>query len=60
MNDTENESTTLAYDAPRARHPWWKYASNGTSQFALNIIGTPMSIFLFYYYEVVLGVNGLI
>ena len=50
--------TIVDYVAPKARHPWWKYASNGTSQFAFNIVGTPMSIFLYYYYEVILGLNG--
>ncbi|MHA1658351.1 MAG: MFS transporter [Promethearchaeota archaeon] len=58
MNDTEKGKTTLEYVAPKARHPWWKYASNSSSQFAFNIIGTPMSIFMYFFYEVVLGLNG--
>lgn len=58
MDDTEKVRTNLDYVAPKARHPWWKYASNSSSQFAFNVIGTPMAIFLFMYYEVVLGLNG--
>jgi len=58
MNEKENLNTNLEYIAPKARHPWWRYASNSSSQFAFNVIGTPMSIFLYYYYEVVLGLNG--
>ncbi len=58
MSDTNKKSATLDYVAPTARHPWWKYASNGSSQFAFNIIGTPMGIYLYFYYEVVLGLNG--
>ncbi len=58
MSDKKKVSTTLDYVAPKARHAWWKYASNSSSHFAFNIIGTPMSVFLYLYYEVVLGLNG--
>ena len=60
MSDRKKVSTTLDYVAPKARHPWWKYASNSSSHFAFNIIGSPMSVFLYLYYEVVLGLNGTI
>ncbi|MHA1803347.1 MAG: MFS transporter [Promethearchaeota archaeon] len=60
MNDTGKGSITLEYEAPKSRHRWWKYASNSSSQFAFNIIGTPMSIYLYFFYEVVLGLNGAI
>jgi len=36
MSDTNKKSADLDYVAPTARHPWWKYASNGSSQFAFN------------------------
>ncbi|MFX0071535.1 MAG: MFS transporter [Candidatus Hermodarchaeota archaeon] len=41
-----------------SRHPEWKYASNASFQFTVTIILTTISVFLFYYYEVVLGLSA--
>ncbi|MFW9951358.1 MAG: MFS transporter [Candidatus Thorarchaeota archaeon] len=58
MNEIDNKISTQDYQPPEPRHPKWKYASNGTFQFTFNIMNTTMSVYLFFYYEVVLGLNA--
>ncbi|MBD3255200.1 MAG: MFS transporter [Candidatus Lokiarchaeota archaeon] len=41
-----------------SRHPTWKYASNATFQFTVTILTTTVGVFLFFYYEAVLGLNA--
>jgi GPH family glycoside/pentoside/hexuronide:cation symporter len=51
MNDVFIESL-------ESRHPEWKYASNAFFQFPATILPAAISVFLFYYYEVILGMNA--
>ncbi|TFG04084.1 MAG: MFS transporter [Promethearchaeota archaeon] len=41
-----------------SRHPEWKYASNASFQFTTTILQTTIGVFLFYYYEVILGLSA--
>jgi GPH family glycoside/pentoside/hexuronide:cation symporter len=44
-----------------SKHPWWRYASNGSFQITTTVIGATQAIYLYYYYFNVLGLEpGLI
>jgi len=51
MNETFVEST-------ESRHPEWKYASNASFQLPATLLPATLSVFLFFYYEAVLGLNA--
>jgi GPH family glycoside/pentoside/hexuronide:cation symporter len=48
----------LYAESSETRHPEWKFASNATSQFTVTLMMTTLAIFLFFYYEAVLGLNA--
>jgi GPH family glycoside/pentoside/hexuronide:cation symporter len=48
----------ITVESLESRHPEWKYASNASFQFTVTILMTTLSVFLFYYYEVVLGMSA--
>jgi GPH family glycoside/pentoside/hexuronide:cation symporter len=58
MNEIDNKISIQDFQPPEPRHPKWKYASNGVFQFTVNIMNVTMSVYLFFYYEVVLGLNA--
>lgn len=41
-----------------SRHSGWKYASNALNQFPASLLPATLSVFLFFYYEAVLGLNA--
>jgi GPH family glycoside/pentoside/hexuronide:cation symporter len=51
MNEKFVEST-------ESRHPEWKFASSASFQFPATLLPAAFSLFLFFYYEVVLGMNA--
>ena len=51
MNETFVEST-------ESRHPQWRYASNALFQFPVSLLVTTLAVFMFFYYEAVLGLNA--
>ncbi|MHA1489894.1 MAG: MFS transporter [Promethearchaeota archaeon] len=55
MNEIKEINST---QSPKPRHPKWKYASNATYQFTGNIMYVTMSVYLFFYYEVVIGLDA--
>lgn len=40
-----------------SRHRTWRYASNATSQITGTVLSATQALYLFFYYEVVLGLN---
>ena len=61
MNETNTKNLIQDVQSPKPRHPRWKYASNATSQFTGNIMSVTIATYLFFYYEVMLGLEaGLI
>ena len=51
MNDVYIESL-------ESRHHEWKYASNASFQFPVTLLMTTLSVFLFFYYEAILGLSA--
>ena len=41
-----------------SRHSEWKYVSNALNQFPATLLPATISVFLFFYYEAVLGLNA--
>ena len=58
MNDVDIENLKDDIEPGKSRHPEWKYASNATFQFSVSILFTTIGVFLFFYYEVVLGLSA--
>jgi GPH family glycoside/pentoside/hexuronide:cation symporter len=52
-----NEIVADSFVEDLPRHPRWRYASNATYNFTATVMTAAYSIFLFFYYEVVLGLN---
>lgn len=51
MNEIYVEST-------ESRHPQWRYASNAFFQFPVSLLSSTIAVFLFFYYEAVIGLNA--
>ena len=51
MNETFVESS-------ESRHPQWRYASNASFQFPVSLLMSTLAVFLFFYYEAVIGLNA--
>ena len=54
MNDIVGDS----FEEELSRHSEWKYASNALNQFPATLLPATLSVFLFFYYEAVLGLNA--
>ncbi|MHA1466740.1 MAG: MFS transporter, partial [Promethearchaeota archaeon] len=58
MNDVDIESLKESIEPEISRHPEWKYASNAMFQLTVTLLKTTIGMFLFFYYEVILGLNA--
>ena len=45
-------------ESKESRHPEWKYASSASFNFPTTLVMSTLAIFLFFYYEAVLGLNA--
>jgi GPH family glycoside/pentoside/hexuronide:cation symporter len=45
-------------EVSESRHPEWKFASNASYQFPTTLLTTTLSVFIFFYYEAVIGLNA--
>jgi len=57
MNEIDIEKLN-EIELDKSRHPEWKYTSNATFQLTVSLLLTTMAVFLFFYYEAVLGLNA--
>lgn len=58
MSETDHMTSTQEVESPKSRHSKWTYASNSFFQFPSSLMGFTQVGFLFFYYEVVIGLNA--
>ena len=56
--ETSNSIINSDYENAPSRHSVWKYASNSSFQLVVTLLGSVQSIYLFFYYNSILGMEN--